>query len=118
MAGGRYHVAKKQIPSMGGKVDGVKLELFIFDTFSAAERWGLMEVHREEEFSPVKNAPGTGVDSPDTAREHVLRLHSSWVTQAGGTVDSHVEISPLDSYAGEGLDWCKGRTFRGGQATK
>ena len=116
MTGGQYHVAKKKIPSIGGKVDGIKLELFIFDTFPAAERWGLMEVDRSEEFSPVKNAPGTSTDSPDTAREHVLKLHSSWVVKAGGVAENDVEISPLDSYAGEGLDWCKGRTFRGGVA--
>ena len=113
-AGGHYHVAKKKIPSVGGAVDGVKLELFIFDTFSSAARWGLMEVNRSEEFSPVKNAPGTETDSPDTARDHVLRLHSSWVQAAGGSVESPVEISPLDSYAGEGLEFCKGRTFRSG----
>ena len=98
---------------MGGRVDGVKLELFIFDTFPSAERWGLMEVNRSEEFSPVKNAPGTVIDSPDTAREHVLKLHTSWVEKAGGVVENEVEISPLDSYAGEGLQWCAGRTFRG-----
>jgi len=116
VTGGIYHVAKKQIPSFGGRVEGVKLELFIFDTFPAADRWGLMEVNRSEEFSPVKNAPGTATDSPDTAREHVLKLHSSWVETAGGVVEKEVEISPLDSYAGEGLEWCKGRTFRGGAA--
>ena len=118
VSGGLYHVAQKQIPSMGGRVDGVKLELFIFDTFPSADRWGLMEVNRSEEFSPVKNAPGTATDSPDTARAHVLKLHSSWVESAGGVVEVEegVEISPLDSYAGEGLDWCKGRTFRGGTA--
>lgn len=98
----------------GGKVDGIKLELFIFDTFSSAERWGLMEVNRSEEFSPVKNAPGTDTDSPDTARDHVLKLHSSWVRSAGGVVENDVEISPLDSYAGEGLEWCQGKTFRDG----
>ncbi len=110
---GTYHIAKKNIPSIrGSKVPGIKLELFIFDTFRMAERWGLMEVNREEEFSPVKNAPGSARDSPDTARQHVLDLHTSWVKRNGGIVEKYVEVSPLESYAGENLEWVKGRTFR------
>lgn len=44
-----------------GPVPGIKLELFIFDTFPSASpgRTALMEVQREAEFAPVKNAPGT-----------------------------------------------------------
>lgn len=34
------------------------------------------QVRREEEFAPVKNAPGQGLpDSPDTARDAILALH-------------------------------------------
>lgn len=55
---------------------GVKLELFIFDTFPLASSTALFEVRREEEFAPVKNAPGQGLpDSPDTARDAILALH-------------------------------------------
>lgn len=71
-----YHVARKRIPSTlaaGGAADGaagggvgstgsmagVKLELFIFDTFPlAGAATALVEVARDEEFAPVKNAPG------------------------------------------------------------
>lgn len=55
---------------------GIKLELFIFDTFSWAQRVALLEVKREEEFAPVKNAPGSENDSPDTARKAILSLHT------------------------------------------
>ena len=115
--GGSYHVAKKNIPTIGEtKIPGIKLELFIFDTFSMADQWGLMEVKREEEFSPVKNAPGSANDSPDTARQHVLSLHASWIAAQGGMFEdaeqTAVEVSPLVSYAGENLEWTKGRTFR------
>lgn len=55
---------------------GIKLELFIFDTFAWAERVALLEVKREEEFAPVKNAPGADSDSPDTARRAILSLHT------------------------------------------
>ena len=42
-------------------VPGVKLELFIFDTFPlAGSATALVEVARAEEFAPVKNAPGAG----------------------------------------------------------
>ena len=54
---------------------GVKLELFIFDTFPLAENVALLEVRRDEEFAPVKNAPGSAADSPDTARAAILALH-------------------------------------------
>jgi UDP-N-acetylglucosamine pyrophosphorylase len=33
---------------------GIKLELFIFDTFHTASRVALMEVERAAEFAPVK----------------------------------------------------------------
>ena len=56
-------------------LQGVKLELFIFDTFPLAQRVSLMEVAREAEFAPVKNAPGSASDSPDTARQAILSLH-------------------------------------------
>ena len=119
-AEGRYHVAKKQIPSVDGKVPGVKLELFIFDTFKMAEKTALMEVLRDEQFAPVKNAPGSNADSPDTARAAILALHRRWIEAAGGIVEGEegVEISPLMSYAGEGLEWVKGRTFRGPDASE
>lgn len=34
-----------------------------------------MEVARDSEFAPVKNAPGSSSDSPDTARHAILSLH-------------------------------------------
>jgi UDP-N-acetylglucosamine/UDP-N-acetylgalactosamine diphosphorylase len=110
-----YHVARKAIPSKDGtKVPGVKLELFIFDAFVWAERFALLEAARAEEFAPVKNAPGAATDSPDTARAAVLALGAAWVAAAGGAVTAPcgVEVSPLASYAGEGLEGvAAGATF-------
>ncbi|CAG9462232.1 unnamed protein product [Pedinophyceae sp. YPF-701] len=130
-----YHVARKKIPCVGGdKVDGIKLEQFIFDPFPSAGKCVLFEVRREAEFAPVKNAPGEAVDSPDTARAAVLALHKKWVEAAGGQVVSNaaalskvlpeafygalselpgVEVAPTLSYAGEGLErLCKGKQFK------
>ena len=49
-----------QLSLQDGPVQGIKLELFIFDTFPLAEpgKVALMEVDRAAEFAPVKNAPG------------------------------------------------------------
>ncbi|PSC69582.1 UDP-N-acetylglucosamine diphosphorylase 1-like isoform B [Micractinium conductrix] len=114
---GRYHIARKKIPSKDGPLEGVKLELFIFDTFPMASSTALFEVRRDEDFAPVKNAPGQGLpDSPDTARDAILALHKRWVEAAGGRVSSAegVEVSPLVSYAGEGLEAaCGGKEFPG-----
>eukprot|EP00210_Caulerpa_lentillifera_P004748 g4532.t1 len=109
-----YHAASKQIRSQGSTLEGIKLEKFIFDVFPLADGVALMEVAREEEYAPIKNAPGASSDSPDTAREALFKLHRKWIRQAGGIIDDHsqVEISPLSSYEGEGLtELCKGRNF-------
>lgn len=110
-AQGLYHVAQKSIPSVDGPVPGIKLELFIFDSFPLAKRALLVEVKREDEFSPVKNAPGSATDSPETARASILSLHGRWIREAGGVPEGDtVEVSPLLSYAGEGLgDICSGQ---------
>ena len=65
----------------------------------------VMEIRRDDEFSPVKNAPGNPVDSPDSARQIFSDLHAKWLYHAGATLEGtgHVEVSPLVSYGGEGL---------------
>ena len=59
----------------------------------------------------MKNAPGAPTDSPDTARALVTALNTRRLEAAGGLVraapsasESLLEISPLKSYAGEGLE--------------
>ena len=102
---------------MSAKVPGIKLELFIFDAFPLAGSFRLVEVAREEEFAPVKNAPGSLRDSPETARAALLKLHTRWVQAAGGTVHADgVEVPPLLSYSGEGLEGVRGKEFASGDA--
>ena len=68
----------------------------------------ILETLREDEFSPVKNAPGAATDSPDTARAIATAQARRWVVAAGGTIsgddDALLEVSPLLSLAGEGLE--------------
>jgi UDP-N-acetylglucosamine/UDP-N-acetylgalactosamine diphosphorylase len=117
----KYHIAKKKVPIFKDGVkttptqpNGVKFELFYFDILSMAAKSAAIEVKRNEEFAPVKNA--TGVDSPESARKFVSDLHLSWVKNAGGIVvggqnrpECVCEISPLVSYGGEGLECLNGK---------
>ena len=111
-----HHVARKKIPYVDTetgeivkpeKPNGIKLEQFVFDVFPMIEleRFACLEVRREDEFSPLKNAKGTGEDDPDTSKRDVLHQGKRWLEEAGATVVSDdeasrtgVEVSPLISY--------------------
>jgi len=112
-----YHIARKKIPYFDKATqttikpevnNGIKLESFIFDIFPLSERMGVLDALRDQEFAPVKNAPGSSTDSPDTARAYLSKQAQQWVLEAGGNLtgdlDSPCEISPLTSYGGEGLE--------------
>lgn len=119
-----HHVARKKIPyadtSSGETVkpekpNGIKLEQFVFDVFPMLplEKFACFEVRREDEFSPLKNASGTGQDDPETSKASVMGQGERWVKAAGGTViaDGGVEVSPLISYGGEGLENLSGKSI-------
>jgi UDP-N-acetylglucosamine/UDP-N-acetylgalactosamine diphosphorylase len=117
-----YHIARKKIAYVDletGKLvkpsipNGMKLEMFVFDVFPFTERFAVLEVERNEEFSPLKNAFGTGSDDPQTSRRDLIAQHARFLERAGATVKEgvEIEISPLVSYAGEGLESVRGKTF-------
>jgi UDP-N-acetylglucosamine/UDP-N-acetylgalactosamine diphosphorylase len=117
-----FHIARKKIPHVDletgaavkpSKPNGMKLEMFVFDVFPYTERFAVLEVERNEEFSPLKNAPGTGSDDPETSRRDLLAQHKRFLEHAGAQVKDgvEIEISPLVSYAGEGLEGVKGKVF-------
>lgn len=139
-----HHVAKKKIPYIDTETDkivkpekanGIKLEQFVFDCFPllSMEKFACMEVKREDEFSPLKNAAGTGEDDPDTSKKDILNqgrrcLEAVGVVVVSDAPDAGVEVSPLISYvcslspqrvvyanvlqAGEGLEKMKGQTVK------
>ncbi|CEJ88922.1 Putative Nucleotide-diphospho-sugar transferase [[Torrubiella] hemipterigena] len=119
-----HHVARKKIPFADvqtgetvkpEKPNGIKLEQFVFDVFPMLplNKFACMEVRREDEFSPLKNARGTGQDDPDTSKAAVMEQGQKWAQAAGATVvaDGGVEVSPLISYGGEGLENLSGKTL-------
>ncbi|KAJ5876156.1 uncharacterized protein N7529_001740 [Penicillium soppii] len=123
-----HHVARKKIPFTDAetgefvkpeKPNGVKLEQFVFDVFpmTPLDKFASIEVRREDEFSPLKNARGTGEDDPDTSRDDIMAQGQRWVEAAGGIVITEgeakgVEVSPLISYGGENLEFLKGREIK------
>jgi UDP-N-acetylglucosamine/UDP-N-acetylgalactosamine diphosphorylase len=79
------------------EVQGWKYERFIFDLVPLAEASVGMEVDREAEFAPVKNADGP--DSPATAVELAHRQYAAWLREVGVEVavppGARIEVSPL-----------------------
>lgn len=73
-----------------------------------------LQVKREEEFAPVKNAKGSPQDSPDAARAMISTLHRTWLTNAGAIIegDGLCEIDEMVSYEGENLDAYKGQVIK------
>lgn len=114
----KLHVAKKKIPYVDGhgniskpeKPNGIKMEKFVFDVFQFAENFVTWEVKRNEEFSALKNADTAEKDTPTTARNDIYKLHYRYIVNAGGKImcnkgiETVCEISPLLTYAGEGLE--------------
>jgi UDP-N-acetylglucosamine/UDP-N-acetylgalactosamine diphosphorylase len=95
-----YHASAKKIPHVDAEgravaprePNGNKLERFLFDALPAAERVALVEVARDEEYAPLKNA--SGGDSPQTAREALDAVARRWLAIGAIEVpaDQWVEI--------------------------
>ena len=70
----KYHLAVKKNSYINEKKEEIiptepnsyKFETFIFDGFEYVDDMIVMQVDRDEEFAPIKNA--TGIDSPESAK--------------------------------------------------
>ncbi|KAI9502647.1 UDP-N-acetylglucosamine pyrophosphorylase [Coemansia spiralis] len=126
----KHHIARKKIKCVDletgeqlnpTKPNGIKLERFVFDVFPYVQQMAILEVDRKDQFSPLKNAPGSGVDCPETSRRDLILQCVRFAEAAGATVqvvdgqEPSFEISPLVSYAGEGLESLKGKTLAADQ---
>jgi UDP-N-acetylglucosamine/UDP-N-acetylgalactosamine diphosphorylase len=104
-----YHVAKKIIPTINSlgeptlpqSSNGLKLEMFLFDTFPFAEKVIILESDRLSNFSPIKGMEG--LDSMKTCLQDQAKLFASWLLAAGidipadanGLPPFDLEISPM-----------------------
>jgi UDP-N-acetylglucosamine/UDP-N-acetylgalactosamine diphosphorylase len=110
------HRAVKKVPHVdlsGNRVDpqgpnGIKLESFIFDAVPMASHSIILEIVRDEQFAPTKNA--TGVDSAESCRAMMVERAARWLERADvavprrpdGAADCLIEIAP--SFALEPAD--------------
>ena len=89
-----YHASAKKIPHVDergalvkpAEPNGHKLERFVFDALPAARNVALLEVAREDEYAPVKNAEG--IDSAATARAALDAVARRWLAVAGISLPS------------------------------
>ncbi|MFO7956717.1 MAG: UTP--glucose-1-phosphate uridylyltransferase [Candidatus Brocadiia bacterium] len=119
-----WHIAEKTyevVDESGEKTesppDGCrKFEQFVFEALPYAQECAFVEVRRDTEFAPVKNAEGE--DSPETARHLMQRMWVHWLQKAGADVEMPkdfseplIEISPLYASDAEELaeKWESGR---------
>ena len=64
----------------------IPLLLHVSTTFHCVRSFAVLEVLREDEFSPLKNAPGSDKDTPATAKAALMDLHHRQLLSAGGVI--------------------------------
>jgi len=107
-----FHYARKKVPFIetksGGlaspgtriepeKENAIKFERFIFDLLPSAKNAVVVEVDPPNHYAPLKNAPGSASDSPETVKRAISAMHVDWLRRAGAIVQEAVpiEISPF-----------------------
>ena len=99
------HAVRRKVPHLDahghiqqpGEPNAIEFRKFIFDLMHHTDRSVLVESDRAATFAPVKNPDSMTIDTAATARAAMIRLHTSWLKDAGTKVAPgvDVEISPL-----------------------
>lgn len=121
-----FHRAEKKVPFVNletgqpirpEKPNAVKLETFVFDALPMCQKAIIYETDRIDEFAPIKNADGPGVqDSPATSKAIQIERAARWLEANGvevardqeGKPAAVIEISQLTAIYPEDL---KGRAL-------
>lgn len=101
-----FHVALKKVtyydPETRAIVkpqtaNAVKFERFIFDLIPHAQNAIVIEVAEDDQFAPLKNAPGAERDTPEYVRDRMAAKCRRLLHEAGCQTEGEpvVEISPL-----------------------
>ena len=70
------------------------LELFNSDSFSLAqpEKFGLIEIRKEDEFTSIKNSSGSADNNAVTAKRALSLLHQKWFEDKGVRFESKINV--------------------------
>ena len=90
-----WHKARKKVAALEGECNAIKFETFVFDVLPMAADSLVVQVKREDEFAPIKNANGD--DSPATSQALQASRSRRWLIEAGIDIEdgAEVELSPL-----------------------
>jgi UDP-N-acetylglucosamine/UDP-N-acetylgalactosamine diphosphorylase len=96
-----FHAVPRATPYLGrrgkvvqpGEPNSVRFVTFAFDALRFAGRQSLIEVRREEEFSPIKHATGSEA-SLETAQRDLSRVYGRWLRDA---VSKHDAVSKRET---------------------
>ena len=92
--------------------NATKFERFVFDLLPLAANALVVEADAARVFAPVKNADGAAVDTPQLAKEAIVRLHREWLAAAGARVDDSVRVEIHPSWALDEAETCEKNSGR------
>lgn len=108
-----FHLASKKVTHVDGagrrikpeNPNAIKFERFIFDLMPLSRNAIVVEVDPARAFGPLKNAPGSSMDTPESVRAQMIALDGEWLREVGVDVAEGVpvEISPLVALDSEEL---------------
>lgn len=98
-----FHAARKKVSAVNrkgiietpDKPNAIKAEMFVFDALPLAKNSQILEISRNQEFAPIKNAHGS--DSIKSSVELQLERAKDWIQDEGEIAEpiNNLEISPL-----------------------